>query len=257
MNGNDLGQHHALITGGGSGIGLAIARALADTGVRLTLDGRNVARLQAAAATLPKAQAIPADVTDAAAFAAALTAATQGFGPVSILVNNAGAAQAQPFLDTSLAAWTATLEANVTSAFLCTQAALPGMVAAKWGRVINIASTAGVSAYAGVAAYVAAKHGLVGLTRALALEFARSGVTVNALCPGYTDTDMATAAITNIRSKRGVSEDEARTMLAARNPQKRLIAPEEVAAAAVWLCGPGSDGITGQSIVIAGGEVMP
>ena len=127
----------------------------------------------------------------------------------------------------------------------------------KWGRIINIASIAGVSALSGVATYVAAKHALVGLTRALAVEFARAGVTVNALCPGYTETDMAAGAIANIRAKRGISEAEARTLLAGRNPQKRLIAPAEVAATAVWLCGPGSEGMNGQSIVIAGGEVMP
>src|SRR5262249_14054308 len=147
-------------------------------GARLTLVGRNAARLQSAAASLPQAQSIPADVTDAAAVTGALAKATGKFGPVSILVNNAGAAQALPFLETSLAIWTDTMNVNVTGAFLCAQAVLPAMVTAKWGRIINIASTAGVSAFAGVAAYVAAKHGLVGLTRALAVEFARAGVTV-------------------------------------------------------------------------------
>ncbi len=256
MTTKDLEKHHVLVTGGGTGIGLAVARELAARGARLTLVGRTLSRLQTAAAAVPGAQGVAADVTDAKAFAAALETATKAFGPVSILVNNAGAAQAVPFLETSLDTWNATLGVNMTGAFLCTQAVLPGMVAARWGRVINIASVAGVSAFAGVAAYVAAKHGLVGLTRAVALEFARSGVTVNALCPSYTETDMAAAAIANIRAKKNLSEDEARVMLAGRNPQKRLIAPEEVAAAAAWLCGPGSEGITGQSIVIAGGEVM-
>lgn len=257
MTAKDLEKHHALVTGGGSGIGLAIAKDLAARGARLTLVGRGAARLQAAAAGLPQAQAIAADVTDAHAVAAALATATKAFGPVSILVNNAGAAEAKPFLETDLATWNGSLSVNMTSAFLCSQAVLPGMQAAKWGRIINIASVAGVTGYAGVAAYVAAKHGLVGLTRALALEFARSGVTVNALCPGYTETDMAASAISNIKAKRGLSDEEARAMLAGKNPQKRLIAPEEVAAAALWLCGPGSDSVTGQSIVIAGGEVMP
>ncbi|MBX7200049.1 MAG: SDR family oxidoreductase [Rhodospirillaceae bacterium] len=257
MTGTDLEKQHALITGGGTGIGLTIARELAARGVRLTLVGRTLARLQQAAKALPRAQAVAADVTDATSIAAALATATQSHGPVSILVNNAGAAQAVPFLETSLAVWNDTINVNLTGAFLCAQAVLPGMRAAKWGRIINIASVAGVTGYAGVAAYVAAKHGLVGLTRSLALEFAKDGITVNALCPGYTETDMAAAAIANVRAKKGVSEEEARAMLAAKNPQKRLIAPEEVAAAAAWLCGPGSQSINGQSIVIAGGEVMP
>ena len=257
MTAKDLETHHALITGGGTGIGLAIARELAGRGARLSLVGRTLSKLQAAAASLPGAQAVAADVTDAASIAAAVKTATEKHGPVTILVNNAGAAQPAPFLDTSLALWNDTLNVNLTGAFLCAQGVLPAMQAAKWGRIINIASVAGVTGYAGVSAYVAAKHGLVGLTRALALEFAKSGVTVNALCPGYTETDMAAAAIANVRAKKGVSEDEARALLSARNPQKRLIAPEEVAAAAGWLCGPGSDSINGQSIVIAGGEIMP
>ncbi len=257
MAGTELEKLHAVVTGGGTGIGLAIARELAARGARLTLVGRTLARLQAAAASLPRAQAVAADVTDAKSIAAALATATQSHGAVSILVNNAGAARAMPFLETGLGAWNDCLNVNLTGAFICAQAVLPGMQAAKWGRIINIASVAGVTGYAGIAAYVAAKHGLVGLTRALALEFARDGITANALCPGYTETDMAAAAIANVRAKKGVSEEEARAMLAAKNPQKRLIAPEEVASAAAWLCGAGSESINGQSIVIAGGEVMP
>lgn len=253
----DLDKQHALVTGGGTGIGLAIAKELAARGARVTLVGRTLARLQAAAKALPRAQGVAADVTDAKSISNAVSAATKEFGPVTILVNNAGAAQPAPFLETSLDTWNAALNVNLTGAFLCAQAMLPGMQAAKWGRIINIASVAGMTGYAGIASYVAAKHGLVGLTRALALEFAKAGITVNALCPGYTETDMAASAIANVRAKKGVSEEEARALLAARNPQKRLIAPEEVAVAAAWLCGPGSDSINGQSIVIAGGEVMP
>lgn len=251
-----LDGQHALITGGGSGIGAAIADALAARGVRITLVGRNLEKLQAKAASLKGAQAVAADVTDSSAIGAALEQAASVFGPVSILVNNAGAAAPQPFLKTDLANWSKTLDVNLTGAFLCTQAVLPGMLAAKWGRVVNVASTAGLIAYKGAAAYVAAKHGLVGLTRALALEYADSGITINAVCPGYTDTDMAAQAVTNIRAHKSMSEADARAILAAKNPQKRLITPAEVAAAVVWLCESSSASVTGQAIPIAGGEVM-
>ncbi len=253
---NTLDGRHALITGGGSGIGAAIADALAARGACITLVGRNAEKIEKKAATLPGAQAVVADVTDQASIASALERATKTFGPVAILINNAGAAEPRPFLQTDLANWTKTLDVNLTGAFLCVQAALPGMITAKWGRVVNVASTAGLIAYKGAAAYVAAKHGLIGLTRALALEYADSGVTINAVCPGYTDTDMAAQAVSNIRAHKSMSEAEARAVLAAKNPQKRLITPAEVAAAVAWLCEATSTSVTGQAIPIAGGEVM-
>lgn len=246
---------HALVTGGGSGIGAAIADALAAKGYRLTLVGRDAGRLAAKAASLPMAQGIAADVAQGDSVAAAFRSAEDRYGPILVLVNNAGAAKAKPFLAIDPADWRATLDVNLGGAFHCAQAALPGMIGAGGGRIVMIASTAGLVGYRNVAAYVAAKHGLIGLTRALALEFARSGVTVNAICPGYTETDMAQAAIDNLRQS-GRSEEEARELLAGKNPQGRLVQPREIADAVVWLCRQESDAINGQTLAICGGEVM-
>lgn len=252
-----LDGRHVLISGGGSGIGAAIADAASAAGAQVTLLGRTAGKLEKKAAALPRAQIAVADVSDPAAVAAAFAAAAKTFGPVSILVNNAGQASAKAFMDTDISNWRQTLEVNMTGAFLCTQAVLPDMIAAKWGRIVNIASTAGLIPYKGAAAYVAAKHGLIGLTRALALEYAESGITVNAVCPGYTETEMAAQAISNIRARKNISEADARAILAARNPQKRLIAPAEVASVVLWLCRGENGSMTGQAIPVAGGEVMP
>ena len=251
-----LDQCHAVITGGATGIGAAIADALAALGCRLTLVGRSLPRLAAKAAALPQARGFAADIAREDEVAAAFAAATAEFGPIAILINNAGLAPAQPFLQTDAATWQNSLDVNLTGAFFCARAVLPAMLDAGWGRIVTIASTAGLVGYKGVAAYVAAKHGVIGLTRALALEFARSGVTVNAVCPGYTETDMALSALDNIRTRSGRSDAEARALLAAKNPQARLVRPEEVANSVVWLCSPGSEAVTGQSIAVCGGEVM-
>ncbi len=248
---------HAFITGGGRGIGLAIARRLHADGCHVTLLGRDAARVQAAAQSLgERAQAVTADITDRAAVDRALATARERFGPVRILVNNAGAAEAAPFARTTAEQWQRMLDANLTGAFHVTQAALADLLQSPGARVVIVASTAGLKGYPYVAAYVAAKHGLVGLTRALALEFAGQDITINAVCPGYTETDLLDGAVQNIVRSTGRSASEARATLARSNPQGRLIHPDEVAASVAWLCSAEAGSVTGQAIVIAGGEVM-
>ena len=245
-----------MVTGGGRGIGAAIASALAAEGARVTLMGRNEARLKDKAETLPVGQAVRCDVTDEASVAAAFAEAARTFGPVAILVNNAGAAESAPFVRTTLELFRRMLDVNLTGTFLCSRAALPDMLEAGFGRIVNVASIAGLKGAVYVSAYCAAKHGVIGLTRALALETATKGITVNAVCPSYTDTEMARRAIANIVQKTGRSAAEAEAELVGKNPQGRLIRPEEVAATVLWLCAPGAEAITGQAIAVAGGEVM-
>ena len=244
---------HAVVTGASRGIGLAIARALHAHGARVTLMARDASALETAARALGGDtcwQTI--DVTDEASVVEAFARA----GAADILVNNAGQAASSPFLKTDTALWRRMLDANLNGAFHCSQAALPAMLASGWGRIVNVASTAGLTGYRYVAAYCAAKHGLVGLTRALALELATKGVTVNAVCPGYTETDIVQDAVANIVRKTGRSADEARAELAAANPQGRLVRPEEVAHAVAWLCMPDAAAMNGQAIAVAGGELM-
>lgn len=186
----------------------------------------------------------------------AFAQAEAAFGPVHILVNNAGHAVSQKFERTDAALWQNMLAVNLTGTFHCVQAALPGMLAAGWGRVINVASTAGLIGYAYVSAYCAAKHGVIGLTRSLALETASKGVTVNAVCPGYTETDIVRGAVANIVDKTGMTPDAARAKLAERNPQGRMVQPEEVAETVAWLALPASASINGRAIAVDGGEVM-
>src|SRR5690606_21576800 len=186
---------------------------------------------------------------------AAFDEARAARGPIAIVINNAGQAESAPFAKTSLALWQRMLSVNLTGSFLCAQAALPGMLDAGWGRIVNIASTAGQRGYAYVSAYTAAKHGVIGLTRSLALEVARKGVTVNAVCPGYTDTALLHESIANVVAKTGRSAEAARDGFAAGNPQQRIVHPDEVADAVLWLCGEGASAITGQSISVSGGEV--
>ncbi|RMF08182.1 MAG: SDR family oxidoreductase [Alphaproteobacteria bacterium] len=251
-----LEGRHAVITGGGTGIGAAIADRLAELGATITLMARNRDRLVTKADALPKAQAVACDVTDERAVKAAFDKAVSEFGPVEILVNNAGAAPTAPFHKLSYEDWLKVLDVNLNGVFLCTRAVIEPMRQAGGGRIVNVASTAGLIGYAYVSAYTAAKHGVVGLTKALALETATKGITVNAVCPGYTETEIVRGAIDNIMAKTGRSAQEAMAELTARNPQGRLVQPEEVAAAVAWLCAEDSGAVTGQSISVSGGEVM-
>jgi 3-hydroxybutyrate dehydrogenase len=241
----------ALVTGGGRGIGAAIARALAAAGARVVVCGRNKPDLDAVAEAVGGV-ALRVDLADRAATDAMLASA----GHVDVLVNNAGVAESAPLDRTDDAMWDRILELDVTAAFRVTRALAPAMIKAGFGRIINVASNAGVSGYGYSAAYCAAKHAMVGMTRALAIDLARTGVTINALCPGWVETQMADEAVARIAAKTGRSVDEARAQLAQMSPQRRLITPEEVAHAALMLCGHGARGIHGQTIVIDGGAVM-
>ena len=251
-----LTGHHAVVTGAGSGIGRATAERLAEAGCQVTLIGRHVPRLTETADRIGDAAfAAPADVTDPDALAAAIEVGRDRFGPIDILVNNAGAASSAPFLKTTADDLRAMLALNLEAPAEAARLVLPGMLTRRWGRIVNVASTAGLKGYPYVSAYVAAKHGLVGLTRAMALEVAAKGVTVNAVCPGFTETDLVTRSIGDIIAKTGRTEEEARSALAASNPQGRLITPDEVAMTIVWLCGEGASGVNGAAVPVAGGEL--
>jgi NAD(P)-dependent dehydrogenase (short-subunit alcohol dehydrogenase family) len=234
-----------------------VAQSLAHSGASVTLLGRSRSDLTAAAAELSNVRSScqVADVSDVDAVRAALAAARALLGPVAVLINNAGQAQSASLGKTSDALWHSTLAVNLTGTFYCMRECLPDMVKAGFGRIVNIASTAGVVGYPYVSAYCASKHGVIGLTRAVALETARHPITVNAVCPGYTDTDVVRNAIANICAKTGRSEAAALAELVAHNPQGRLVTPQEVADTVLWLCLPGSQSVTGQSIAVAGGEV--
>jgi 3-hydroxybutyrate dehydrogenase len=252
-----LRGRHAVVTGGGRGIGATIARALVEQGAAVTLMGRNAATLEDEAARLRplgKVHCQAVDIADAESTTAAFAAAAQALGPVTLLINNAGQAVSAPIGKTDLALWNRMLAVNLTGSYLAIHAVLPGMLEQGWGRIVNIASTAALKGYPYVSAYCAAKHGVLGLTRALALELAKKPVTVNAVCPGYTETDIVRDSIANIRAKTGRSEAEALAELVKHNPQGRLVQPAEVANAVLWLCLPGSESITGQAISVAGGE---
>ncbi|HSI58506.1 MAG TPA: SDR family NAD(P)-dependent oxidoreductase [Ideonella sp.] len=251
-----LQDRHALVTGAARGIGAEIARTLMAQGARVTLLGRSPESLAPLAAELgERSGVVLADVADAGQVSAAFAQARERFGPVEILVNNAGQAHSAPFLKTSIELWQQMLAVNLTGSFLCCQAALPDMLATGRGRIVNIASTAAQKGYAYVSAYTAAKHGVLGLTRSLALEVAKTGITVNAVCPGYTETDILRDSIAQVVAKTGRSEAQARAEFSAGNPQRRFVQPAEVADAVRWLCGDGAAAINGQAISVSGGEV--
>ncbi len=251
----NLENVHALITGGGTGIGAAIAARLGASGARITVAGRRREPLEKAAAKLPNAHAVILDVTDEASVEAGISEARERFGAVDVLVNNAGATTSAPFARTKPEVWREMIEVNLTGTFLVSRAVLPEMVEGGWGRIVNVASTAGLAGYPYIAAYAAAKHGVIGMTRSLALEIARTGVTANSVCPGYTDTDLLSGAIENLVAKTGMDEEKAWASLLQANPQGRFVAPEEVAEAVAWLVGPNSGAMNGQSISVSGGEV--
>lgn len=255
-----LRSRHAIITGGARGIGAAIAHALASVGANLSLMGRDMGRLRETAESIrdrfdSRVETHQVDVADLASVERAFSAAGQALGTAYILVNNAGQAQARGFADMDPQLWQQILNANLTGAFYCTKQVLPAMASLREGRIVNIASVAGLKGAPKISAYCASKHGLIGLTRALAMEYAKSGVTVNAVCPGYTESEMFDRAVKELETSLGKSPEEARAMLTRPNPQGRVVKAEEVADAVAWLCSPGASAINGQAVVVAGGEV--
>ena len=253
-----LAGRHAVVTGASRGIGAAIAASLAAEGVLVTLFGRDQDTLNGVSRSLggpDRAFPVVADVAEQASVQGAFDAARRHFGPVHLLINNAGQAASAKFIDTDEALWHRLMAVNVTGTYLCTRQAVPDMLAEKFGRIVNVASIAGLRGGAFISAYAASKHAVIGLTRSLAVEYATRNITVNSVCPGFVDTDIVKDAIANIRNKTGRSDSEALAVLVAGNPQRRLIQPQEVADTVMWLCKPGSESVTGQSIVLAGGEV--
>jgi len=245
---------HALVTGGGRGIGRAIASALAQSGATVTVLSRDRATLEQAVAAGAAHFAAVADVADQAAVSATIAQAAAR-QPIDILIANAGIAESAPFAKSDAALFHRMMDVNFMGVVHAVQAALPSMKGRPYGRIVAVASTAGLKGYAYVSAYSAAKHAVIGLVRSLALELASSNVTVNAVCPGFTETDLVAGSIDNIMSKTGRTKEQAIAELARHNPQKRLIQPSEVADTVLWLCGEGAGAITGQAIAVAGGEV--
>jgi 3-hydroxybutyrate dehydrogenase len=245
---------HALVTGGGRGIGRAIALALTQSGATVTVLGRDRTTLDDAIASGAARFAGVADVADQAAVSAAISEAAAR-QPIDILIANAGAAESALFAKSDAALFRRMMDVNFMGVVHAAQAALPSMKSRPYGRIVAVASTAGLKGYAYVSAYSAAKHAVVGLVRSLALELASTSVTVNAVCPGFTETDLVAGSIDNIMSKTGRTKAQAVAELARHNPQGRLIQPSEVADTVLWLCGEGAGAITGQAIAVAGGEI--
>lgn len=244
---------HALVTGGGTGVGRAITEALAKAGATVTICGRRRAPLDAVASGNPNIHVELADVTDEASVAELYRQAEAARGPFSIVVANAGIAESAPAHKTTLEQWNRIIAINLTGAFLTVRPAIAGMAKRGEGRIIFIASIAGLAGGAYIAPYVASKHGVVGLAKSLAIELAKTGVTSNAVCPGFVETEMLEQSVANIMAKTGRSADEARASLVSGNPQGRFIQPDEVADAVLWLCGDGAKSVNGQAIALSGG----
>lgn len=247
---------HAVVTGGGSGIGLAIARALAGAGHAVTIMGRSADRLSAVLGSIPAGQMQVCDVADETSVTKAFATAAAETGPVCVLVNCAGIVRTAPFEKTTNAVWDELWRVNLMGAVHASRAVLPGMRTLASGRIVNVASTASLKGYGYVSAYVASKHALLGLTRAMAVELAQTAITVNAVCPGYADTEIVRQSIATIVAKTGRSEADALETFTGTNPQGRLIDPQEVAASVLWLVSDAARSMTGQAITIAGGEIM-
>jgi 3-hydroxybutyrate dehydrogenase len=252
---NHLQGRHALVTGGGTGIGLAIAQSLAAAGAQVTITGRRAEVLEQAAAGLPGLHPLAMDVADEESVRAGCAAAIAARGSVTITVANAGIAEGKAFHKMDTAFWRRMLAINLDGAYFTTRETLPGMLDQNWGRVLFIASIAGLKGLRGAPAYTASKHGMIGLMRGLSEDYLGSGLTFNAICPAYVDTDIITRNTDSIATRAGISTDDARAMMVKTNRHKRLITPAEVAAAAMWLVGPGSDSVNGQCIEIAGGQM--
>ncbi len=251
----NLDGKHAIVTGGGSGIGLAIATALAGAGAQVTITGRRLKVLQQAASDISGLHGISMDVNIEASVTDAVATAVAANGPVDICVANAGIAEGRGLAKTDFAFWRRIMTTNLDGAFLTIRECMDSMHKQPWGRVIAVSSIAGLRGTSGTSAYTASKHGVMGLIRALSEDYMGKGITCNALCPGYVDTPIIEQNVTSISGRAGMSATDARALMVDQNPHGRLITPEEVATAALWLCAPGSGSINGQAIEIAGGQV--